>query len=839
MKKTLITICLMMSAVLCHAQNKEQEGLVKTRGRLDSDGKVVPGVAVSNASIILKGGNTAVSEKDGEFSILLPEDKYYLQNVEKEGYIVVDQDILSKQYSYSNNPLVLVMETPQQQMEDELAAERKIRRNLTRQLHEREDEIERLKEENKISAEQYRAALNKLYEDQENNEKLISDMAERYSKIDFDQIDEFYVQVSNYILNGELTKADSMLNTKGNIGSDIENLNHLKEVNAKERAELSKRQRKLEKSEAMAQYQLEEIAQRCYSKYEIFKMQHQNDSALYYLELRASLDTMNVEWIIEAEEFVRDYIVDYEKAIEYCKRALKVCYTNGENDIDVSIVYGAMGIVYNIWGKYDMALECHTKAKNIKIEICGEDSEELSTTYSNLGLVFYNTGKYDKAMNCFQKALELGNSATTYNNIAALYSKLDMYEDALCNYQKAIDIQLKLYGEVSPDIATSYNNIGGIYHKLNDFERALKYLNMSLELRMKMYGESHLDLANSYINLGAIYGDLGNFEESMNYYKKSHDIYINLLGSKNIHIALISNNIGNLYRNQGKYEESLDCFQNSLNIRQTILDENHPDIGQNYNNLGVVYKDLGKYNEAIMCYTKALEIEIENYGEVCSSVSLIYGNMGMLYNQLGEYDNALEYIKKSLNIRLKIYDNSNLDVALSYNNLGMVYYNMLDYEQARDCFNESLKIKLDIYKTSHYDIASTYNNLGVLCEKLGDYNESLEFLNKSLKMNLELLGESHPNIATNYVCLANVYRSKGDYEIALDYYKQALDIRLNIWDEHVVIADIYYNIAILYHETNRNMALNYYYKALDMYGKYYSNDHKIMIEINNRINDLI
>ena len=70
-KKTLLTFCLILSALFCNAQNKEQEGLVKTRGRLDNDGNVIHGVVISDASIILKGGNSTLSDKKGEFSILL------------------------------------------------------------------------------------------------------------------------------------------------------------------------------------------------------------------------------------------------------------------------------------------------------------------------------------------------------------------------------------------------------------------------------------------------------------------------------------------------------------------------------------------------------------------------------------------------------------------------------------------------------------------------------------------------------------------------------------------------------------------------------------------------
>ena len=77
----------------------------------------------------------------------------------------------------------------------------------------------------KISEEEYRKALQKIYDDQSKNEKLISEMAERYSKIDYDQISDFDREFNQYILNGELTKADSLLNTKGDIDSRIKLFN--------------------------------------------------------------------------------------------------------------------------------------------------------------------------------------------------------------------------------------------------------------------------------------------------------------------------------------------------------------------------------------------------------------------------------------------------------------------------------------------------------------------------------------------------------------------------------------------------------------------------------------
>ena len=175
--------------VFIGASAQNQQGYVKTKGRLGANGSVIAGTRLSGATITVKGGNAVLSGNNGAFSLATPTSSYYLQNVQKQGYVLTDLDVLSKQYACSKNPLVLVLETPGQQTDDKLQVERKIRRSLQRQLQQREDEIEALKEENKITKQEYQEQLKKLYEEQESNEKLISEMADRYAKIDYYQID--------------------------------------------------------------------------------------------------------------------------------------------------------------------------------------------------------------------------------------------------------------------------------------------------------------------------------------------------------------------------------------------------------------------------------------------------------------------------------------------------------------------------------------------------------------------------------------------------------------------------------------------------------------------------
>ena len=303
MKKSIwLTICLFTSF---GAMAQTQQGIVKTRGRMVNK-QHVPGTGLPGATVAVKGGNAVVSGNTGTFTLAISGNNFYLQNVQKKGYQLVDADVLTKPYKHSTNPLYLVMETPEQQQSDLLAAERKMRKNLRNQLDAKEADIEALQ----ASQQEKDSLLRILYQQQNENEKLISDMAKRYSTLDYDQLDEFYRQVSYFIENGELTRADSLLRTRGDINVQVRNI-------IKQGQVIQEEKEQIQKADEVHHADIEEAARRCYSYYETFLAQHQNDSAAYYLELRAQLDTTNYIWQYKAGDFIYYYLNNYEKATPY------------------------------------------------------------------------------------------------------------------------------------------------------------------------------------------------------------------------------------------------------------------------------------------------------------------------------------------------------------------------------------------------------------------------------------------------------------------------------------------------------------------------------------------
>ncbi len=679
MKKKLIllTLCTIFTWVCAVAQT--QHGVVKTPGRLASNGKVIAGKRIAGATVQVKGRTAVRTGADGTFSFPVPGNKFFIQSVKKQGYILIDPEAITRQYTYSSNPITLALVIPTEQADDKLAKERQIRNTLQKKLHAREDEIEGLKAQNKISQEDYRKELQRLYAEQESNEKLIKEMAERYTKIDFDELDEFNLRISDCILNSRLTEADSMLRTKGDINARIDRLNKQHEANVEVRDNL-------EKSEALEQKDRDEIAQDCYHRYELFAMDHQNDSAALYLELRAALDTTNLEWQESAGDFIKVYLADYPLALKYYHRELLEAQKR-ELIILCANLYFKISNTYKQQGDFDSY------------------AENLATGIT-LGM---------------QLDEEVISSATTYNNIAVYYFIIHDFDKALDNYLKALDIKKKTLGNEHPDVADTYNNISMLYIEKCEYDNALEYLFKALEIIEKVLGKEHQNTAIYYDEISTVYSKMGDFDKALEYLLMALKIKENALGNEHPDVAETYNDISLLFFEHGNYDKTLEYGLKSLNIRKQVLGKRHPDIAESYNNIGTVYYRQGDYNKALEFISMALNIYNSVLGTKHPTTAKINDNISMIYYKLGNYDKFFEYSIKALDIQIELLGIDHPTIARNYNNIGIAYYQLGDYNKALEYLYKTLEIQENVYGVESQEAHSTRNNI--------------EFVTKQLNMN--------------------------------------------------------------------------------------------------------
>ena len=424
MKKSLLLSFALTLCLFSFAQT--QQGYVKTKGRM-VDGQLVPGQGLKGATVSIKGRTAVlVNADDGAFSFPVPERQFRIDSVTKKGYQLVDMDACLRIHEHSQNPFYIVMETPDQQQKDKLNAERKIRRQLQKQLQEKEDAIEALKEKNKISQEEYRQSLQKLYADQQLNEQLISDMVKRYATIDYDQMDGFYQQVSYCIENGELNKADSLLRTRGDIKQQVNDILSRAQI-------IQDKEEQLAKAEAVHKADMEEAANRCFSYYETFLMQYENDSAAYYLLLRARLDTTNVDYQNDAAKFLVEFLSEFDKAKPYYQTAIRQAKQQyGEESEQVATILYNTGMIHYYRSEFSKALEDFNKALNIYSELFGANHPEVATMLNAIGLIYNGLGEYTAAMDYFQQCYEIRKVALGENHfdVAAVYNNIGYIHSA-------------------------------------------------------------------------------------------------------------------------------------------------------------------------------------------------------------------------------------------------------------------------------------------------------------------------------------------------------------------------------------------------------------------------
>ena len=584
-----------------------QHGYVKAKGRIDNIGNTIAGKRLPGTTIKVDG-HYIVSHESGNFSFPVSKNTFNVLSIRKNNYILYDRDQL-RTYGYSSNPLIFVLEKPEDHNDDKLIAQQKISRTLRKQLAQRENEIERLKEEGRISRQEYQRLYNELYNDDRKNQQIVEAMAEEYASLDFDQLDDANRMIKTLILNGELQKADSLINTKGRIEARIASLETLKEVNQKEERTLKERENKLNKSKAVERETLEDIAEDCLNKHNLYKLQCLFDSALYYIQLRANLDTLNIDWQLDASYFCHMYSLDFKLASIYGNRALS-------NSL---LQYGR---------ESSITAKCYCNLADLE---------------TNVDSIFMF---YDKAYSIYSITKDSSAVATIYNNLGDTYRALGDYSNANIYLTRAYELYNEINGNNNWKSAITLGNIGLVYMRQGNKKKAIEVYNKAINILNNVPDneQKYLAEASIYIKKGSTYIDENN-EEAIDYFQKALLIYKKIYPYNHPLIGEALHHIGAAYYKLGLIDDAINYFKESLDYHAEEL------LG--HNNLGVIYLDRKEFNLAIEHFTIALEIAESTYGLKHIDVALVYENLGNAYHEQDQEPLALAFYEKALQILIE------------------------------------------------------------------------------------------------------------------------------------------------------------------------------------------
>lgn len=270
----------------------------------------------------------------------------------------------------------------------------------------------------------------------------------------------------------------------------------------------------------------------CYKlKGSYYMMQNQNDSAYtYYLKAEKNFkrikNNLELAKVYLNKSIVQYNVGDFSGASLNASKSYFIFKNLPKSELQLYQILTISGNIANELGEYEKALDYHKKALEIvKTNDFKNDQPNIGVCLNNIGNTYKNKGEYKKSIDYFQKGLKDDNLkndpellALLYDNLGYSRLKLKKYDDLPNVFFKAkkisdslnfvstsifIDIHLSEYYSTvgQPANAINYAKIALFKSKKENFPAgvlvSLKQLSLVDKLNSSKYTESYIKLSDS------------------------------------------------------------------------------------------------------------------------------------------------------------------------------------------------------------------------------------------------------------------------------------------------------------------------------------------------------
>lgn len=335
-------------------------------------------------------------------------DKFAFQQIQKNGYELNDPNVIGRNLAFSDKiPVCIIMVSSKELQKEKLRIENKAYQAAEKTYKRKVAQLKKQIEVKTISIDQYRQQVEELKTAFEKYQSMIDELVNHYAHIDYDSLDEKEREICLCIENGELVKADSLLQTIDLMGLLKQHQANREEIMANMAHGVELKNEAVEEMRHVLKQQ-EKDAEYLYQLYTIALARFNNKDARFYVETRAELDTLIIQWQVEAGRYFTDYTTDYTKALSYYQRALKRSIELfGEQGNRTAAAYNNLGVLYDTKRDYTRAIEYYTKAIDILENTADSLQPDIATSYNNIGVAYDNLKNYPKALECLEKALPI------------------------------------------------------------------------------------------------------------------------------------------------------------------------------------------------------------------------------------------------------------------------------------------------------------------------------------------------------------------------------------------------------------------------------------------------
>jgi tetratricopeptide (TPR) repeat protein len=401
---------------------------------------------------------------------------------------------------------------------------------------------------------------------------------------------------------------------------------------------------------------------------------------------------------------------------------------------DFSTIYLMMGVISNLQGNNENALEQHKK----QLRYATTEFDKASA-YEQIGLNYLKLQRLTLAVDSLQEAIKRNPlDPSPYKVLAAIYINQNKHDETIALLKKAIELAPE------PD-PTTHSYLGSTYfvkftsgRSEQDFDEAIRQFKKAVELKR--------DYAGAYESLGQAYSShdmadeaLANYKMAAEYNPKKPELY---------------SAMANIYALKKDDNTAIELLKKAISLKADYFDA--------YLMLGRRYKNKNNYDEAIKWLKKAVELKPDD-AEACSV-------MGGSYYLKDDYDEAIKWLKKA--VELEPND------EYTHSTLGSAYYLKDDYDEAIKWLKKAVELKPD-YAHAYLMLGRAYK----LYMKGAKADEGLSYLKKA--------AEYDPKSAYPYFEMALIYYYlKDDNDTAFGLFKQTIDLNPGFADAYLYLGQI-------------------------------------------------
>ncbi len=223
----------------------------------------------------------------------------------------------------------------------------------------------------------------------------------------------------------------------------------------------------------------------------------------------------------------------------------------------------------------------------------------------------------------------------------------------------------------------------------------------------------------------------------------------------------------------GRYYNELGLFSSAESVIKEIQ-ESFKEAPLLQLELGKSYYLQERYEEAIQELAPLLDQDLQA-GHVAVNEDLVRYQqtyyLGKAYETIGDPAQAKAMYQRSLNYHQRDFQ--------SYHALGML-------SLKNGAFEEALQYLLQSSQAASQDDCVLQSNLGLVYKKLGRGQEAEKALMRAIEIN--------PDRLEAFVNLGYLYQESHNWGKAASSFKRALKLDPTLWDVHLCLCDVYFNL---------------------------------------------